>query len=678
MKKLIALTALAATTFLVSPAAAREMTPEDLVKMKRMGAPSVSPDGAVALFSLSSAKEDLAGRETSHLLHSLETGATVEASELDHYKPRGARFGGDGAVWFVSAHSGTDQVYRMMPGEPAVQVSALEGGSIDDFVLAPNVSSVVLVATRDIKCADFECANVPAPEKGDGVMEYDEIFVRHWDSWVEPGMKSRLFGYRIENGKMVGGKPLDRGLDGNTPSRPFGGIEEIDIAPGGEAVFFAQRAGGRTEPTSTNLDIYYAPIDGSMAPYNLTATNKAHDNLPAVSPDGQTLAYVAMARPGYESDRLVVHLRDLKSGNVRALTADWDASVGSLEWTPDSRALIVGVGETLEHPLYRIDVATGQRTRLTGKGNASSPVALPDGRILFTMNSLEAPSDLYLYSAGRIEQRTHVNKALLDELDPIEVETFTFKGADGDTVWGYRLKPADHEGKLPVAFVVHGGPQGSFGNLWSSRWNSRMLSAPGYGVVSIDFHGSTGYGQDFTDSINQDWGGKPLEDLKLGLAHALEMDDQLAGDRICALGASYGGYMMNWIAGKWPERFNCLINHNGLFDTRSFYYSTEELWFPEHDFGGPYFLNPESYEKWNPVNHVDQWQTPMMVVLGLKDYRVPYSQGLGAFTALQRRGIPSKLLVFPDENHWVLNGRNSVRWHQEVFDWMDRWTAKDE
>jgi dipeptidyl aminopeptidase/acylaminoacyl peptidase len=265
---------------------------------------------------------------------------------------------------------------------------------------------------------------------------------------------------------------------------------------------------------------------------------------------------------------------------------------------------------------------------------------------------------------------------LLSQLDPVRFEKFAFKGADGDPVWGIKVKPVMNR-TLPIAFVVHGGPQGSFGNAWSYRWNSRLISAPGYAVVSVDFHGSTGYGQAFTDAIRNDWGGKPLEDLKKGLAFAIARDPQLDGDNACALGASYGGYMMNWIAGRWPDRFKCLVQHDGVFDARAMAYETEELWFDEWEHGGKtYYEDPAAFEKWNPVNYVGQWKTPMLVITGEKDFRIPYTQGLASFTALQRRGIPSKLVVFPDENHWVLKPQNSIQWYGEVFGWLNRWLSK--
>jgi dipeptidyl aminopeptidase/acylaminoacyl peptidase len=251
-----------------------------------------------------------------------------------------------------------------------------------------------------------------------------------------------------------------------------------------------------------------------------------------------------------------------------------------------------------------------------------------------------------------------------------------FAGANNDNVFGYVVKPANfkRDQKYPVAFLIHGGPQGSMANVWHWRWNAQAFAGAGYGVVMIDFHGSTGYGQAFTDSISGDWGGKPLEDLKLGLAAALKQFPWLDGEDACALGGSYGGFMINWIAGEWPDRFKCLVSHDGIFDQRSMYYSTEELWFPEWENGGPEYSNPAGYAKFNPVDHVAQWKTPMLVIHGELDYRVPYAQGLALFTALQRRGVPSEFLYFPDENHWVLKPANSIEWYDTAIAWMNRWT----
>jgi dipeptidyl aminopeptidase/acylaminoacyl peptidase len=274
---------------------------------------------------------------------------------------------------------------------------------------------------------------------------------------------------------------------------------------------------------------------------------------------------------------------------------------------------------------------------------------------------------------GAPKRLTQVNGALLAQRQMSEFEQFSFKGWNDETVFGYVMKPYGFEPnkRYPIAFVVHGGPQSSMQNLWSYRWNAQTLAGGGYAVVMIDFHGSPGYGQAFTDSISKDWGGKPLIDLQKGLSAATERYPWLYAERACALGASYGGFMMNWIEGNWPERFRCIVNHDGLFDQRMMYYATEELWFPEWEFGGPQYEVPENYERVNPVDFVAKWRTPMLVIHGEKDFRIPYSQGIGAFTALQRRGIESKLLIFPDENHWVLKPADSVQWYHTVLGWLD-------
>ena len=675
MTKFQFLAAAAAATIASSSTFARPMTATDMHMMHRLGAPEVSPNGRWAVFTISDT--DLKANKRNNNLHLLDLTRPgtaphpVEGARKGH----GALFGPDNSLWFLMEVAGQTQLFRKPVGGAPVQVSSFKG-DIGGFKLAPTGDRVVIWADRDLRCADLNCQGLPRkPETGSGRV-YDQLFVRHWDTWIEPGVRSRLFGFAVANGKLIGaGVPVTGNLVGDTPSKPFGGGEEIAFSSDGRTVYFSLREAGRDEALSTNLDIFAAPSDGSAPPVNLTDANDATDNLPVVSPDGRTLAYVAMARPTYEADRQVVMLRDLVTGAVRPLTQHWDRSVGSLAWAKDGRSLIVTTGDVLEHPIYRVDVAGGRVTRLTQEGNAGNTVPLADGSVLFTMNSIMKPDDLYrLDRRGRVTQLTAVNRDLLSQLDPVTLEKFSFTGANGDRVWGIKVKPVVSR-TLPVAFIIHGGPQGSFGNAWSYRWNPRVFASGGYGVVSVDFHGSTGYGQAFTDSINRDWGGKPLEDLKLGLAYATANDPQLQADDACALGASYGGYMINWIAGQWPDRFKCLVQHDGIFDDRAMAYETEELWFTEWEHGGPQYAVPQEYERWNPVHHVAKWRTPMLVITGEKDFRIPYSQGLASFTALQRRNIPSRLLVFPDENHWVLKPRNSIQWYEEVLGWLGRWTG---
>jgi dipeptidyl aminopeptidase/acylaminoacyl peptidase len=668
------LLAAAAAALSASPLAARPMTATDMQSMHRLGAPEVSNDGRYAVFTISTTDWDKNKRlNTLYLLDLTKKGATpqpIAGAEKGH----DAVFGPDGAIWFLMPLGEQDQLFRMTIGGAPVQVSNFKG-DIGGFKLSPSGDHVAVFADRDLRCANLNCAGLPEKPKTGSGRTYDQLFIRHWDTWAEPGVRSRLFGFAVQGGKLAGaGVPLTGKLVGDTPSKPFGGAEEIAFSPDGRTLYFTLREAGRIEALSTNLDIFAVPSDGSAAPVNLTDANDATDTLPAVSPDGRTLAYAAMARPGYESDRQVLMLRDLANGSVRPLTQAWDRSVDSIEWAPDGKSILVTAADTLEEPVFRVDVATGKVTRLTGDGHYGNVHALRGGGAIVTMNSIMAPDDLYRLDApGRATRLTDLNRELLSQLDPATFQKFSFKGANNDTVWGWTLKPVMNR-TLPIVFLVHGGPQGSFSNSWSFRWNPRVFISPGYAAVSVDFHGSTGYGQAFTDAIHQNWGGWPLEDLKLGLAYATAHDPQLEANNACAAGGSYGGYMMNWIEGNWPDRFKCIVQHDGVFDARAMAYETEELWFDEWEHGGhPYYEAPAEFEKWNPVNYVQKWKTPQLVITSEKDFRIPYTQGIAAFTALQRRDIPSRLLIFPDENHWVLKPKNSVQWYDEVFGWMGRW-----
>ena len=669
------LLAAAAAALAASPLAGRPMTATDMHSMHRLGTPEISRDGRYAVFTISSTDWDKNKRVNRLYLLDLGKPAAGPQPVIGAEKGHDAVFGPDGALWFLMPVGDTDQLFRKPLAGAPVQVSNFVG-DVGGFRLAPSGDRIVVWADRDLRCKDLNCAGLPPKPKTGSGRTFDQLFVRHWDTWAEPGVRSRLFGYSVSGGRLAGsGVPLTGRLVGDTPSKPFGGAEEIAFSPDGRTVFFTLREAGRIEAKSTNLDIFKVPSDGSAPPVNLTDANHATDTLPTVSPDGRTLAYVAMARPTYEADRQVLQLRDLATGRTRAITQNWDRSIDSIEWERDGRSLLVTAGDTLEEPVFRVDAATGRVTRLTGDGHYGNIRSLPGGGAVATMNSIAAPDDIYrLDAAGRAAQLTSVNRELLQQLDPVSFTKFSFKGANGDTVWGWTLKPVTTPAKLPIAFLVHGGPQGSFSDSWSYRWNPRVFISPGYAAASVDFHGSTGYGQAFTDSINRNWGGWPLEDLKLGLAFATAHDPQLDATNACALGGSYGGYMMNWIEGNWPDRFKCIVQHDGVFDARAMAYETEELWFDEWEHGGhAYYEAPGEFERWNPVNFVQNWKTPQLVVTSEKDFRIPYTQGIAAFTALQRRDIPSRLLIFPDENHWVLKPKNSVQWYDEVFGWMGRY-----
>ncbi|MEP2236342.1 MAG: S9 family peptidase [Alteripontixanthobacter sp.] len=688
-----------------SPSDRPAMTAEDLVTLPRLGSPSASPDGRMAVYPVTTTDAQSYARESSLYLLDLTT-RQAQPVKLDlGGSASGAVFGGDGWLYFISDRPAADaqedaeatsQVWRAAVDADGTAAAPMQvtdlPAAVDGFSLAPDGSHIAVFGAISRGCATFGCdgdgkAHLPGPGTG-RLYDGDQGFVRHWDSWESPGTYNRVFTFPLVDGTAQGGGiavdgPMGEGaLTGDTPTAPFGGGEDIAWSADGRGVYFVARQSDAAEPGSTNLDIWFSDLSGA-APRNLTAANRATDILPAPSPDGRWLAYAAMKRPGYESDRLVIQLRDLATGETRALTADFDRSFDSIAWTPDSRWIVAGAQDVLDTPAFRIDPYSGEIAELDlmagNEARISGVTPIGGGDLLFTRNSIGAPSELYVsreWAQG--EPLTNVATGLMGRMATTVTTRFSFEGAQGDTVWGQITRLEKQDGAIPAILYVHGGPQGSFNDGWSTRWNPRVLASQGYAVVSVDFHGSTGYGQEFTDSINRDWGGKPLEDLQKGLAAALELDPQIDGTRACAMGASYGGYMMNWIAGNWPDRFDCLVQHDGLFDMRSFYYTTEELWFPRWDFGGSYAEASEEYERWNPVNHVQNWRTPMLVIAGEQDFRVPYTQGLQSFTALQEQGVPAQLLVFPDENHWVLGAKNSLQWHNTVFDWLDRWLKRPE
>lgn len=694
---LIALGALAAV--LVSPALAqsapRTMTPQDLVTLKRIAAPTASPDGMWVVWQQTDT-DPVTYKRTPGLWRVAARGGTPERiADIADAGESDPAFSPDGKkLYFLSGKSGKDQVWMLnltAPGSAPVQASYFKS-DVAGFKLSPDGKRIIVWGDVARDCPTLGCdsdGNTSLPGPGTGRHYKDGAgFVRHWDQWETPGNYSRAFALDLGANGKVSGNPIALDgpagtLTGDTPTKPMGGGEEIAWEPDSKGAWFIARQADRKEPLSTNTDLWHAPLDGT-APHLISGGNKASDTLPAPSPDGKAIAWAAMARPGYEADRLVVQLIEFGKP-ARALTANWDRSVSSLSWSPDSKYLFVTAEDVLDTPVFRVERATGkiERLKLMPKGlrdgHISNVVPLAGGGLLFTRDGVASPAEVWIADKpGKpARQLSRANDAQLAELAPVSSERFSFAGAGGATVWGQIHKPAGATGKLPVLLFVHGGPQGSFGDSWSFRWNPRIFASQGYAVVSVDFHGSTGYGQAFTDAINKDWGGKPLEDLKLGLAAALARDPALDGSKACALGASYGGYMMNWFQSEWPDRFKCMVNHNGVFDTRGMAFSTEELWFVEWENGGkPYYEDPAEHERWNPATRVDKWQTPMLVVLGEKDFRIPYSQGLGAFTALQRKGVPSELLVFPDENHWVLKPKNSLQWHQTVFAWLDSWLKK--
>ena len=666
-------------------ATSRAFTVEDLVSLNRVSDPVLSPDGKTVVFTVR--ETDLTanrGRTDLWALDVSTKGAKPYRLTSHPENDSSPQWSADGkSIYFSSSRSGSAQVWRLNAGGgEAEQVTRLPL-DVGSFKLAPNGAKLALSLEVFPDCTTLACSSerlaATAASKASG-MVHDRIFIRHWDTWSD-GRNSQLFVQQLENG-LPKGEPasLSGALDADVPSKPFGDATEYSFSPDSAQIVFAARLKGKSEPWSTNFDVYEVSVDGGE-PRNLTADNLAWDTQPIFSPDGSQLAWRAMERPGFEADRFHIVIADLKSGTRRALTQGWDRSVDSMAFSTDGKTLYAVTDHFGQHPLWAVDVKTGKPTMLTGPGHVEA-FSVGEREIVYSLASLKSPAELYAFTirGGDLRDLPRINAQALADIGFGEPEQFTFVGANNETVYAHIVKPAgfDPKRRYPLAFIVHGGPQSSFGNAWSYRWNPQTYAGAGYAAVFVDFHGSPGYGQAFTDSISGDWGGKPLEDLQKGLAAALQKYPWIDAERTCALGASYGGFMVNWIAGNWNEPFKCLVNHDGIFDSRAMAYDTEELWFDEWEHGGPQYEVPENYEKFNPVNHVAKWSKPMLVIHGVQDFRVPDTQGISTFTALQRRGIPSRLLVFPNENHWVLKPANSLQWHHEVQRWLKEWLGEKE
>jgi dipeptidyl aminopeptidase/acylaminoacyl peptidase len=673
-------------------AAPHPFNANDLVMMDRVSDPQISPDGKHVAYQLR--ETDYAANKGVNSIWLLDLSAK-DAKPFHLVKPAvmpstSPRWSPDGKYVYFLAQAKDDEVtrvWRILANADAANTPEAETpwpADINNFKLSPDGLQMLLSIDVFPDCAEHLCTKKPPDEKlskASGTL-YDKLFIRHWDQWAD-GRRSQLFVAAFE--KPRGGKGmvalprlLSRGIDGDVPSKPFGDESEYAFSPDGKTVYFDARIAGKTEPWSTNFDIYSVPADSSAAPKNLTAANLAWDSAPLPSADGKTLYYLAMKRPGFEADRFGIMALDLASGKTREIDPQWDRSAGGLQLSTNGKTLYTSTDDNGDHAIFAIDIASGKAAKLDGPGQVEGFSVVGD-QIVFARSTLKTPADLFRIGAsgGKESQLTHLNTARLADAQMGDYEFYTFKGADDATVQGYVVKPVGYEKgkKYPVAFIIHGGPQGAMTNEFHYRWNPQTYAGQGFAVVTVNFHGSTGYGQAFTDAISGDWGDKPLVDLQKGWAAALEKYTFLDGGNACALGASYGGYMVYWIAGNWPQPWKCLVDHDGVFDNRMMAYSTEELWFNEWENKGTQWEHPENYEKYNPVDYVKNWRVPMLVIHSGHDYRIPIEQGIAAFTALQRRGIPSEFLTFPDENHWVLKPQNSVLWHDTVNAWIKKWTA---
>jgi dipeptidyl aminopeptidase/acylaminoacyl peptidase len=666
----------------------------DLVLLERLSDPRISPDGHWVAYQL--LETDLAANRSITSLWLAPIPEVRGANSEPHFARRltapgvssfSPRWRSDGKLlFFLSTRSGNAQVWRidLSGGEAqAVTHGPLEIGS---FMLAPDGRHLVVSMSVFPDCENLDCTRHRIEErsthKSTGRL-YDRLFVRHWDTWAD-GTRSQLFAYPLDEQGIAGGSPtwLTRGMDADVPSKPFGDDNEWSFTADSRDVIFSARIAGTREPWSTNFDLYRVGLDGAAPPRDLTSDNPAWDTGPAVSPDGRSVAYRAMKRAGFEADRFAIQLKDLVTGETHEVAPDWDRSALALRWSSDGRVLYTMAEDSGQRRLFAVEVASGRVVPLTNLGTVRGFDAGRNG-LVYALDNLGMPANLFRIDlrSGLVVQFTHHNVEKMSGFALGEYQPFIFRGWNNEPVHGYLVKPVGYEPgrKYPVALLIHGGPEESLANEFHYRWNPQTFAGAGYAVLMIDFHGSRGYGQAFVDSVRGHWGDRPLEDLQKGWSYALSAFPFLDGTRACALGGSYGGYLVNWIEGNWrvggASPWKCLVSHDGVFDSRMMAYSSEELWFEEWEHEGTPFEQPQNYERFNPVNHVSDWSVPMLVIHGGLDYRVPIEQGIAAFTALQRRGIPSRFLYFPDEGHWVIKPQDAVQWDETAISWLNQWTG---
>jgi len=729
---------LAAVVFVGTVAQAQKhpFTFEDMMALKRVEEPEVSQDGKWVLFA--AVDVDLqANTKTPHVWVVPISGEKADSSggereiiaDQDADRPRWAPDGKHFAfistkengsqIWIADFDSGTGTV----TGKHRLTNIATEA---DGELWSPDGKNILFQSEVYPECvgtpgSEAECNAKKLEEKKNSkvnALVFTHLLYRHWTAYKE-GKRTHLFVIPAElptsgedAGRPTGFVFIPRDLtpgDYDAPVFSLGGQDDYALSPDGQELCYASNHD--PEPAiSTNNDLFTVPVNFPAdatskvvlaATKNITAENKAADNTPLYSPDGKYIAYRAQARAGYESDRWRLMRHDRNSRVKRGFSEAFDGWVGTFTWTPDSRAIYFSAEQRGHVPLFRAGFDTGVTSILDG--SFDDPAFTPDGKsLLLTQMSIEFPNRIVrLDSIPKLEQNlaragatgagskisqgagealqitADLNREVLSRIDMSGLEDFHFIGAHDEMVEGFLVKPPnlDPNQKYPVKFLIHGGPQGAWGNDWSYRWNPELFAANGYVAVMINFHGSTGYGQKFTDAIRGDWGGAPFEDLMKGLDYAEQHYPFIDKDRECALGASYGGYVANWILGH-TNRFRCIVSHDGMFNTQSAWGTTEELWFNEWEFEGTPYTNRELYRKWSPHLSATSFKTPTLVIHGQRDYRLDVSEGFQLFTTLQRLGVPSKMLYFLDEGHWVLKPQNSQLWYKTVNDWVDHWVGK--
>ena len=664
----------------VAMAAGRAMTVDDLLNVKSVGDPQVSPDGKTVVYVLSELDRST-DKSNSDLYLIPVSGGEPKRLTTSPGADNHPRWSPDGkSIAFNSTRSGSRQVWILpIDGGEARQLTRLPIDA-NEPVWSPTGDRIAFAASVYPGKTPEETAakdEAKAKEKAN-VRIFDDLMIRHWDQWND-GKKSHVFTVEVATGKAV---DLSPSLTVNAPPTPFGGSSDYTFTPDGKSVVFT------AEPLkdfawSTNTDLHMVPATGGDL-VNLTAANPGADAQPTFSLAGK-LAYVSQARAGFEADQWVLKTMDLKTKQISDLTSKLDRPVQSFGWVDNDQLVAVLDHEGTEPiALIQADDSSNQTkavTELAKGGVNTAPSLVKSGsgttlELVYLHGSTNHPAEIYtrVGTDAKPVALTHHNDALVAELDLPPAESFQFAGADGDKVSGWLVKPPgfDASKKYPVVFLIHGGPQGAWHDEWHPRWNPSLFAAPGYAVIAINPRGSTGYGQKFTDQISQDWTGRVYDDLMKGLDHAIKTYPFLDESMIAAAGGSYGGFMVNWIAGH-SNRFKALISHAGVYDPASMYGTTEELWFAEWEFGGTPWTSPKLHADQAPANFAANFKTPTLITHGSMDFRVPESQGIGFFTALRRQGIDARLVIFPEENHWILKPANRIIWWREMHDWLAKY-----
>jgi dipeptidyl aminopeptidase/acylaminoacyl peptidase len=671
-REFVALLGLAASAF----AQKRPFDVDALLSLQRISDPQISPDGRTVAFTVQSI--DVAGNQRPKQIWTvpLAGGSPVHLTRSGEPNER-ARWSPDGkSIAFLSDRGGSSQVWIMNPdGSGARQVTSLGTGA-DGLLYSPDGKNLLFTSAVFPDCGDDACNQQKLDaEKSNKVKAriYDRLLYRHWTAW-QTRRRSHLMVVPVGGGAV---KDLTPGETHDVPPFSLGGQNDYDVSPDGREVCYSMNADA-VPATSTNADLYVVAIDGG--PPKKITINSGADSSPLYSPDGKYIGYRAQFRAGYESDRWRLQVLERATGKVTNLTENIDRWINGFIWSPDSSKLFFTSEDRGRQPIEYLPVTGGGiRNAVNGDNHLDEMQLTRNGEyIVYTMQSGSQPVEIYrgAASGGPAIALTHLNDAVLNAHQLTPLEDISAEGAEKAQIQSFVVKPPnfDPRRKYPVLMLIHGGPQGAWGQSWSYRWNAQVFAAAGYLVVMPNPRGSTGYGQKFIDEINGDWGGRPFEDL-MATADRLATVPYADIAHMAAAGASYGGYMANWILGQ-TQRFKAVVSHAGVFDLRSMFGGTEELWFPLWEFRGAPWDNPEMYARWSPSYYVKEFRTPTLVVHGELDFRVPYTQGLQLFTALQLQKVPSRLLLYPDVGHWILKPQNSRLWYKTVIDWIDTWTKK--